>query len=314
MEHLYSIKTKHQLKELVAQGQVFVNCVWDCMSAHAAEMAGCKAILVSSAALSIARYGLPDFKFITIDDMEDVVYHIARSCSLPIIVDAEDVYSHSPIVTYRNCRRLIEAGASALSVDDGNPLTGWERLMYFREKYGSENGKLYDNLTCWDVIDRDSYFAKIKAAVKACEGTDAMIIARSEAKMNHGLDEAIARCKKAAELGAHMTLCLGLDDIYEARRMAKELPGWKMYGDVSARDGKSDVDLDEIAELGFNLVTHHSLEKGAMYGMVMFATENVKNNDAVFSTMYDTAPYYDEQVRDVDYKPWLVLEDELRTI
>lgn len=306
------IKTKKQLKELLAEGQIFANCVWDCYSAYAAEKAGFKAILISSFAVCQSRYGLPDFKFITIDDMEEIVKNIARFTTLPIIVDAEDVYSHSPIVTYRNCRRLIEAGASALSVDDGDPMTGWERIMYYREKQRITGGKLYDHVASWNVIPREMYYSKIKSAVMACEGTDAMIIARSEAKMNNGLEEAIERNVHASELGAQMTLCLGLDDLNEAKKMAQELPGWKMYGDIMARDGESDVDLEAIYKLGFNLVTHHSLEKGAMYGMMLFATENVKNNNAVFSEMFDTSKYFKDMSEFTDFRAWLELEEKLR--
>lgn len=310
---MYDNRKKVSLKELVSKEQVFAVCVWDCYSAFAAEKAGFKAILLSSAAFANSHFGLPDFKFITIDDMVDAVKRICDYSPLPLIVDAEDVYSASPMVVYRNVKRLIEAGASAISVDDAHHMTGFQRLWHYREKNHITDKDFFNNLDFYKVIPREDFYQKIKAAVAACEGTDCMIIARSEAKMKYGLDEAIERCRRASELGAPMTLCLGIDNLEESKRVADALPGWKMYPDVVAKNGVPDVELQDVEKLGFNLVTHHCLEKGAMYGMLLFGTNNKKNNNSVFSDTYDTSEFFvDLGVSKFmgGYEEWLDREDQ----
>jgi 2-methylisocitrate lyase-like PEP mutase family enzyme len=118
------------------------------------------------------------------------------------------------------------------------------------------------------VISQDLWLAKIKAGLDACSGTDCVMIARTESKLEKGLDDAIERCVRAAELGCEMTYVHGLRTLEECQKVARALPGWKMFGDVATVDGKPFVELDDIAALGFNLVTMHYLEKGSMWGMM----------------------------------------------
>ena len=61
-------KTK-SLRELVAEKQIFAPCVWDLMSARAAEQAGYEATLLSGGALADWVCGLPDIGLITADDL-----------------------------------------------------------------------------------------------------------------------------------------------------------------------------------------------------------------------------------------------------
>jgi len=296
------------LKELVAKEQVFAPCVWDCLSTLCAQRAGFKAVLLSSSALANCQFGLPDFKFLTIDNVAEAVNRITSAYDIPLIVDAEDVYSSSPVVVYRNIRKLVEAGAMAISVDDGCALSGWERIMYDREKKQTKDVYLYNNVP-HEVIRREDFYEKIKAAVAAVQGSDCMIIARSEAKLQFGYEESFERLEKAAELGAHMTMCIGLDNLEDSKRMAQRLPGWKMYPDVMARNGETDVKLEDIEKLGFNLVTMHYLEKGAMYGMMMMGKENYKNNNSVFSELFDTGDYLKGMEDMVRYHQWLDMEN-----
>lgn len=309
MSGYFADEKKKTLRELLSEGQVFAPCVWDCLSTKCAERAGFKAVLLSSGALANCQYGLPDFKFLTVDEVAAAVRNISSSSPLPVIVDGEDIYSSSPVVVYRNVRKLIDAGAMAISVDDAGSLSGWERLMYAREENPTDDPRLYNNVA-HEVISRDAFYEKLKAAIAAAKGTDCMIIARSEAKLQYGYEEAFARLQKATELGADMTMCIGLDNLEDSKRMAELLPGWKMYPDVMARNGKTDVRLEDIEPLGFNLVTMHYLEKGAIYGMMLFGVNNFKNNNAEFSELFDAGEYFSENTDSVQYHKWLDMEKE----
>lgn len=83
-----------------------------------------------------------------------------------------------------------------------------------------------------------------------------MLIARTEAALQYGLDEAIERCLLARELGAEMTLVIGLMNQEQAEYVAKYDKGWKMWPDVATFHGVPDVELKDIEPLGFNLGYH----------------------------------------------------------
>lgn len=265
------MSAKVSLKELVAKEQIFAPCIYDCFSADAAKIAGYKAALLSGGAVSESLIGTPDMAFLNFEELVQVTDRICSHSDLPIIVDADDGYAESPAVVYYNIRRLIKAGASAFTIEDSTGMRGWERLIH--NNWTKQN----------DLVSENLWLAKVKAAVSACEGTDCMVIARTAAKYTYGLEEACRRLNHAFECGAHMVLAVGIKTIQDCEFMHEHLKGWKMYPDVMAKDRCPDVELSDMERCGFNLVTMHYVEKGAMWGMLEYGVENLKNKSTVYS-------------------------------
>ncbi|SFZ80633.1 Phosphoenolpyruvate phosphomutase [Devosia enhydra] len=258
-------RPRKTFREVVSAGQVFTPCVWDCFSARAAELAGFEATLLSGAALAYSMCGYPDLGLHNQEELVWATDRIADFSPLPLIIDADDGFGDI-VHAYRTCQRLAKAGAGAILIEDTPNERGFARFGRAMEA-ATLAGKVDGNVP-HPVIDADLWLAKIKACIEATEGTDCVIIARSESKLEKGLDDAIERCVRAAELGAEMTYVHGLRTLEECRKVNDALPGWKMFGDVATVNGVPFVTLEEIAELGFNLVTMHYLEKGSMYGMM----------------------------------------------
>lgn len=297
-----SLAKRTTLKELVSKEQIFAPCVWDCFSMRAAELAGFKAVLLSSAALAYSMLGMPDTGLLTSDELVFATERMAQSSDLPIIVDGDEGYGDSPLCVFRTCQRLAKAGAMAISIDDTSGIRGYERLFY-------DNG--YKVTLC----SKEQFLAKINAAVAGVKGTDCIIIARTGAYRRFGLDEAIDRMVRAEKLGAEMTMVLGIHNLDECKRINEKLPGWKMYPDVESKNGKPDVELDDIAKLGFNLVTMHYLEKGALWGMLDYGLHNFKNKNTVYSDQHDMGGIMksnETMGATVDYKAFLDLEAKFR--
>ena len=161
----------------------------------------------------------------------------------------------------------------------------------------------------------NDFLAKINASVEAVQGTECMIIARTAAKRYNGIDDAIERMYRATKLGAHMAMVLGIHTLDECKRINERIPGWKMYPDVTTHDGIPDVELDDIAKLGFNLVTMHYLEKGALWGMLDYGIQNNKNKNTVYSDQHDMGGLMtnDESMEGlVKFKAYLDLEAKFR--
>ena len=243
---------------------IWAPCIYDCVSARVVEMCGYNACLISSCELEFAMNGIPAGLY----NWEEYIWateRIANSTTLPVIVDGENG-GGTPMQVYRNCKRLAEAGAMAISIED--TLSGAVNVDYF---YGRSRG----------YMDRELWATNVHAAVEAVKGTDCMIIARTDCKGGGaaqigaigenpfclGLDEAILRAKMGVEAGAEITMIqnichAGCEE--ECGRIVAEVPGYRFYPDVHATDGVPDLTLEQMQEMGFHLVSNHAAMKGAI--------------------------------------------------
>lgn len=279
------MKKKITAKELFESGeQIFAPCVYDAMSARAAERSGYNCLMLSGGAIAYSMDGQPDMAFGTLDEVIMAVEAITNTVDIPLIADFDDGYAESPAVVYRNVKRLIRAGASGLTLEDSTGVRGFERNEYYAANPELVNpGKLHPETVC---ISRQAWLAKIKAALAACEGTDCICIARTHAAGAYGMEEAITRCALAKELGAPMTMCGGITFLQDGQRLAEKDHGMKMWPDVLSFDGKPAVELADIKELGFNFVTMHVFEKSALYGIFKYGNHDIPAQNVVFSTAH----------------------------
>lgn len=268
------------LRELVAEKQIFAPIVWDVMSAKCAEMAGFEATLLSGGIVA-GNCATPDLGLITADDLVRVTGNVCKASILPCCIDADDGFGETPLHAYRTTKRLAEAGAMSLTLDDTTGTRGYSRWAQAL-RGGVPFGQIPH-----PVVSMDVFLAKTKAALDACAGTDCMLIARTEAALEHGLDEAIERCLRAEELGAEMTLIIGLRNLDDAKYVAKHVKGWKMWPDVMAPGGIPDVEFADIEPLGFNYITAHCITKGANYAMRTWGERVLKDKNTVFVDEHD---------------------------
>lgn len=282
--------------DLLKEGQQFCPCVWDCYSTAAAQQTGFKSVLLSGAAVSASNLGMPDLGILTVDELIWVTERLTAFSSVPVLVDFDEGYGDSPLNVYHNVERLIKAGAKGLTLDDGMGMRGWQRLGYAKSR-GLKKP--------YDVFPTEHYLAKIKAALAAIDGGDCLLIARTEARPVNGLDDAIDRVARAVDLGAPMALVNRLYNLDECKKMAEQIPGWKMYPDVESHNGVPEVELADIEKLGFNLVTMHYLEKGMIWGMMEYGLNNIANKSTVYSNDHDMGgidPALTAPIRNMDYK------------
>ena len=197
------------LRELVAKKQIFAPCIWDCMSAKVAEFVGFEATLLSGGALATAVCGMPDIGLITADDLVRQTEFVTQFSPLPCIIDADDGYGETPLHAYRLTKRLANAGAMAVTVDDTTGYRGYNR-------WGADfRGGKPDGTIDHPVISQKAWLAKMKACLEAVEGTDCMLIARTESKLKYGLTKPLnAACVPGN--GCRMTLIIGLLTLEEA--------------------------------------------------------------------------------------------------
>lgn len=289
------------LKKMLSEGQVFAACVWNYMSARAAEKVGFDATLLASGPLSANKLGYNDLGLVTLDEFVWETERISNRSALPLIVDSENGFGDTPLYAHRTCQRLAKAGAQALQIEDTMGIRGFARLFY-ENKHDA-------------IIPVKEWLAKIRAGKEALEGTDCILIARTEAFYSKGLDEAVDRCLLAREAGADMTLIMGINNGPQSLELCEEIsrrvPGWKMYPDVDSHNGVADLNIDDLAPLGFNLVTCHGIEKGAWYGMLDFGKHVIADRSTVYSNDHSMGCSSASERTDMlgaDIREWLEFE------
>lgn len=208
----------------------------DALSARLIEDAGFDAMFMSGFAVSAHRVGAPDAGLISYGEMRDAVRDICAATSLPVLADGDTGYGNA-----MNVRRTVagyaRAGAAAIMIED----------QLAPKRCGHTKGKL--------VVERAEAVDRIRAADDARRdaGSDILIIARTDARHGHGLDEALARAEAFHTAGADILFVEAPHNEAEMRRICAELPGWKMANMVEG--GATPIlPPDHLAEIGY----HHA--------------------------------------------------------
>ncbi|TCO70269.1 isocitrate lyase/PEP mutase family protein [Rhodovulum euryhalinum] len=194
------------LRALLAQpGLITMPCCFDPLSAKLIEQAGFPLTFMSGFAASAARLGLPDTGLMSYAEVVDQGRNICNAVSIPVIGDGDTGYGNA-INVKRTVQGFARAGFAAVMIED----------QVSPKRCGHVAGKA--------VVDREEAYARIRAAADArAEGADILILARTDARHEHGLDEAIARAARFAELGADILFVEAPRDAAEMARVPAEL-------------------------------------------------------------------------------------------
>ncbi len=162
------------------------------------------------------------------------------------------------------CKRLAAAGgAAAIQLEDASDM---------------EDSTL--------ILPREDFLAKVRAALEALEGTDCMLIARSNADPTDPemMKEGCERLAEAQELGAELAMLVKVTTYEQAVEMAKIVTGGpKIFADVRAEDGTAAVTMGQLTPLNFVMCSTHFTLKAAMEGMLVHGRENFKNQDVAYT-------------------------------
>jgi methylisocitrate lyase len=151
-----------------------------------AKRSGFKAIYLSGGGVAAGSLGLPDLGISNLDDVLTDVRRITDVCDLPLLVDSDTGFGSSAFNVARTVKSLIKFGAAATHIEDQ---VGAKRCGHRPNK---------EIVTTEEMVDR------IKAACDAKTDKDFVVMARTDALANEGLDRAIERAVAYTEAGADM--------------------------------------------------------------------------------------------------------------
>jgi 2-methylisocitrate lyase-like PEP mutase family enzyme len=93
-------------------------CAWDTCSARLFEVEGFKAVGTTSAGIA-ATLGYPDGQQMSVDEAVDAFARIVRHVGVPVSADIEAGYAASTEGVVETARRVMDAGAAGLNLEDG---------------------------------------------------------------------------------------------------------------------------------------------------------------------------------------------------
>ena len=207
---------------------------YDCLSAKAAELAGFSAIYMTGMGTSASRLGLPDYGLATMSEMVANAAAMSAATGIPVIADADTGYGNELNMT-RTVREFERSGAAGIHIED----------QVFPKKCGHLDGK--------QVIPRKAFVSKIRAAVKARQNEDFIIIARTDSNAVLGFEEAVWRANEALAVGADLALVEAPESMAELEQVPRRVHGPCVLNVLLG--GKSPLlSLPAVRDFGYRMV------------------------------------------------------------
>ena len=176
-------------------------------AAMLAEDAGYKAIYLSGGGVAACSNGIPDLGITTMEDVLIDARRITAATQLPLLVDI-DVGWGGAFNIARTIKEMERAGVAAVHIED----------QIAQKRCGHRPNK--------EIVPTSEMQDRIKAAVDAKTDTDFVVMARTDALANEGLDKTIERAVAYVAAGADMIFAEAMTDIahYKKFKDAVKVP------------------------------------------------------------------------------------------
>jgi 2-methylisocitrate lyase-like PEP mutase family enzyme len=279
-------------KEALAQEQpLLLPCAHDALSARLIERAGFSAYSIGGFALVGSRYGIPDIGLAAFSEISAGIRDIMAATRLPVLVDGDTGYGD-----VKNVAHTIEGyeamGASAIFIED----------QVAPKRCGHMAGK--------DVIPAAEMVAKIKAAVGARRNKDFFIIARTDARAVHGLDEALRRGEQYLNAGADGIFIEAPQDVKELQRVGAAFKGVPQIANMLEGGGQTPVlPPQELKAMGFAMAAYPTTLIFRVARTIERALHDIRAGQPI--TGGDGVNF--TEFKDItNYNEWARIEDEYR--
>ena len=227
--------------------QVMPGC-GDGMGARLIEEAGFRTGFVSGSSVSAMRLAMPDMDLVSFNEMADAVEScIAAAPNVLWLADGDTGHGNA-LAVQRVVRAYARRGAAAVLIEDKI----WPRPL------GRDGAKL--------VVEREHAILRCRAAVEACRDEGILLLARTDARVSRGFDEALVRVRAFVAEGADI-LFLDSPQSEEEMRTGIEACAGKPALAVTSPAGKhfmpGDAELERHRHPNRGLPARHSRRQRA---------------------------------------------------
>jgi methylisocitrate lyase len=210
--------------------------VYDAITARIAQKAGFEAMFQTGYGTSATLLGMPDYGFIGPTETVENARRICKAVSVPVIVDADTGYGN-PLSVWKLVKELEAVGASGIFLEDQK----WPK------RCGHMSGK--------EVIPKEEYVEKLRAAVDARKNKEFVIVARTDARASEGLDAAIKRGLLYQEIGADAIFIEAPKSIEEMKKIGKTIKA-PLVANMIEGGATPLISSKELHRMGFNLILY----------------------------------------------------------
>lgn len=156
-------------------------------TAMMAEKVGHKALYLSGAGVANASFGLPDLGMTSLNDVCEDIRRITAATDLPLLVDADTGWGGAFNIA-RTVQEMTRAGAAGMHIED----------QVAQKRCGHRPNK--------EIVTQEEMVDRVKAAVDARIDDQFLIMARTDALQQQGLEAAIERAQACVDAGADAIL------------------------------------------------------------------------------------------------------------
>jgi len=217
---------------------IIVPGVYDALSARIAARAGAKLLYLTGFGVAGAGFGVPDIGLVSASQMIERVDVIAAATApVPLIADGDN--GHGGSLNAAQLTRAYErAGAAAIQLED----------QVSPKRCGHMENK--------EVVSTVEAVQKIRAAADARACKDFKIVARTDSRATHDLDEALKRGEAFLSAGADILFIEAPASREELRRIAETFAGVPLVANI-VEDGKTPLlSAQEFGALGFKILLY----------------------------------------------------------
>lgn len=224
-----------KLRELLAAKEILVAPgAHDALTAKIIEKTGFSAVYMTGYGQAASHLGTPDVGLLTMTEMLARANNFASAVDIPVIADGDTGFGNV-VNVMRTVRQYEMAGVAAIQLED----------QVAPKKCGHMTGR--------QVIPMEEMVGKIKAAVEARQNPDFVIIARTDARTVHGIDEAIRRGKAYEEAGADVIFIESPESVEEMKMITSNFKVPVLANMVEG--GRTPLlTTNELEGIGYNLV------------------------------------------------------------
>ena len=200
-----SISAGKKLREAIsANSPLQIVGTINAYTALLAEKSGHKAIYLSGGGVAASSLGVPDLGITSLQDVLVDVERITNSTDLPLLVDIDTGWGGAFNIS-RAVKSLINSGAGGLHIED----------QVAQKRCGHRPNK--------EIVSKQEMVDRVKAAVDAKNDDDFVVMARTDALANEGIDLAIERSLAYQEAGADALFPEALTTLEEYKMFSKEI-------------------------------------------------------------------------------------------
>ena len=226
-------------------------------TARMAEATGYRALYLSGGGVAANSLGIPDLGISTMEDVLTDVCRITDATSLPLLVDIDTGWGGAFNIA-RTIRSMIKAGAAAVHIED----------QVGAKRCGHRPGK--------ELVPVEEMVDRINAAVDARTDPQFVIMARTDALANEGLQAAIERAQGYVAAGADMIFAEAVTELEQYTQFRKAV-GVPILANITEFGQTPLWSRDELASAGVDIILYCCAAYRAMNAAALQVYEAIRN-------------------------------------